>query len=65
MSQEFEYRFERVKVNGGFFGTDFMENYRETVEKFARDGWRFVQAFAPFTYGSAINADLIFERRVR
>ena len=38
----------------------------ETVERYARMGWRFVQAFAPSvgSYGTSRYVDLIFERVV-
>ncbi|MFO6495629.1 MULTISPECIES: DUF4177 domain-containing protein [Bacillus] len=40
------------------------EDYREVIREYAREGWRFVQIFAPATsgYGIASYFELIFER---
>ena len=64
MAPEFEYCFKRVKVRGGFLGMRFTPDYQQDIDQMARQGWRFVQAFAPSVemYGVSTYADLIFER---
>ncbi|MBI5094968.1 MAG: DUF4177 domain-containing protein [Candidatus Hydrogenedentes bacterium] len=63
MAGKYEYRFVRVKVGGGFFG-GLSTDYQQVIEQHARNGWRFVQAYAPATagYGRSVLCDLIFER---
>jgi len=66
MAKTFEYKFVSVKLRGGTWTGKAKEGYRADIVSNARDGWRFVQAFAPgvSAYGSTSNADLIFEREV-
>ncbi|MCB1100240.1 MAG: DUF4177 domain-containing protein [Verrucomicrobiae bacterium] len=62
----YEYKFVSVRLKGGFISGKANESYRQDIVNNARDGWRFVQAFAPAVggYGSSGYADLIFERRL-
>jgi len=55
-----------VELHGGFFSGKPRDDYRKDIMDNARDGWRFVQAFAPgvSAYGASGYADLIFERKV-
>ncbi|MBP6804716.1 MAG: DUF4177 domain-containing protein [Chloroflexi bacterium] len=58
----FEYQFVRVELR--FFSGNPEWDYHEIIEKYALDGWRLVQIFAPGTgiYGSARYFEIIFER---
>jgi len=66
MRQKFEYKF--VRFGEGFLSVKKIarENYQHEVEKYAREGWRLVQIFAPGTggYGSAKYYELILEREI-
>jgi len=64
MAKRYEYKYIRVKLKGGGFTGKFSESYQNEIAACARDGWRFVQAFAPAVvgYGASSYADLIFER---
>jgi hypothetical protein len=68
MARSFEYKFVRLGEYSGsaFFGVhDRARNaYEEVVHEHARDGWRFVQIFAPgvAAFGAARYYELIFER---
>jgi len=62
--KRYEYKFVRVKVTSGFWGIGFSTDYQGVIEQHAREGWRFVQAYAPGLSGSA-KCDLIFEMEVR
>lgn len=66
MNRRFEYHFERVKVKGRFFGGSFSTDYQEIIRRYAQEGWRLVQVYAPATAGHGMStlADLIFEREV-
>ncbi|MFV1448331.1 DUF4177 domain-containing protein [Maribacter sp. HS] len=61
----YEYQF--VKINlGGIFTAKPSSNYKEIISSKAKQGWRFVQIFAPATsgYGAASYFELIFEKKV-
>lgn len=64
MSQRYEYEF--VRLGEGWLGVrgDAERDYREEIHRWARNGWRLVQVFAPGTgaYGKAKYYELIFER---
>mgnify|MGYP002735391512 CR=1 FL=1 len=66
MSQRYEYKF--VRLGEGWFGVrdSGKEQYKETIEEHAKDGWRLVQIFAPGTgaYGIAKYYELILEREI-
>ena len=67
MCMKYEYKFVTVKLVTGFLGgltSQIEEGYRKEIVENAKDGWRFVQAFAPSIgkVGSSLYADLIFER---
>ena len=61
----YEYKFYKIKVNGVFVMKP-KEDYHDIIAQHAKDGWRFVQIFAPATsgYGHASYFELIFERSV-
>ncbi|MDF1811913.1 MAG: DUF4177 domain-containing protein [Verrucomicrobiales bacterium] len=65
-NQNFEYHFESLKIETNFWGDKISTDYRETIHRFAADGWRFVQAYAPATGadGRSCYVELIFERPV-
>lgn len=60
----YTYKFVKIELKSGFLGTKPKEDYREIIEKHAKEGWRFKQVFAPATrgYGSAAFYELIFEK---
>ena len=60
MAKRYEYKFVSVKLKGGFWTGKAKEDYRQDIIQNGRDGWRFVQAFAPPVggYGVAGAADL-------
>lgn len=66
MAKRYEYKYVRVKLVGGGFTGKFSESYQDHINACARDGWRFVQAFAPAVVGTGASSymDLIFEREV-
>ncbi|MBS4207340.1 DUF4177 domain-containing protein [Bacillus sp. FJAT-50079] len=57
-----EYKFVEIKLSS--WNNKPTEDYREIIKKHAKDGWRFVQIFAPAIkgYGSAAYFEIIFER---
>ncbi len=66
MKQRFEYKF--VRMGEGWLGVKekAMREYRNTVDQYAREGWRLVQVFAPGAgpYGLARYIEVIFERPI-
>lgn len=66
MQARFEYKF--VRLGEGWMGVkrDARNNYAAEVERYAREGWRLVQIFAPGTggYGMAKYYELVLERPV-
>lgn len=63
-----EYIYETVRVHlaSGLLAMKETEDYRQIIVKYAAQGWRFKQAFAPpvFGHGVARYIDLIFEKKV-
>ena len=69
MATKYEYKFVTVKLITGFLGgmtSEIGEGYRQDIIENAKEGWRFVQAFAPSVgkVGTSLYADLIFEREI-
>ena len=66
MRQRYEYQF--VRLGEGMLGVKkwAKEDYPNVVQKYAEEGWRLIQIFAPGTAidGSAKYYELIFERVV-
>ena len=62
--QRYEYKFGRLGEGWLVAGKDARLSYRETVHRYAADGWRLVQVFAPGVgaYGASKYYELIFER---
>ncbi len=64
MKQRYQYEF--VRLGEGFFGVkkEAREDYQDVVHRYAMQGWRLVQIFAPAIagYGSAKYYELIFEK---
>ena len=59
----YEYRFERLDMK--FLSTVPQRDYHEVIERYAREGWRLVQIFAPASVrsgGASGFFELIFER---
>ena len=66
MKRRYEYQF--VRLGEGVFGVKkwAKEDYPDVVQKYAEEGWRLIQIFAPGTggYGAAKYYELIFEREM-
>jgi hypothetical protein len=66
MSARYEYKF--VRLGEGWLGarSEAKQGYQEAVHRYARDGWRLIQIFAPGTggYGAAKYFELVLEREV-
>ena len=68
MTRAYEYKFVRLGQNrvSALFGVSdkARDAYEDVVQKYARDGWRLVQIFAPgiAAFGAAKYYELIFER---
>ena len=62
----YEYKFKKINLKGVWFITKPEQDYHDIIAQHAKDGWRFVQIFAPGTkaFGEAAYFDLIFERPV-
>ncbi|MGB5554204.1 MAG: DUF4177 domain-containing protein [Flavobacteriaceae bacterium] len=61
------YTYKYVKIAlGGIFSLKPKTDYKKVIEEHVKDGWRFVQIFAPATkgYGSAAYFEVIFEKEV-
>jgi len=61
----YEYKFERLDMK--FMSTVPQRDYHEVIERHAREGWRFVQLFAPSSVksgGASGYFEIIFEREV-
>lgn len=60
----YTYKFVKIEMKSGFFGSKPKEDYKAVIESHAKDGWKFKQIFAPATsgYGSAAYFELIFEK---
>ncbi|MDF4201749.1 DUF4177 domain-containing protein [Maribacter sp. SA7] len=61
----YEYQYVKLAL-GGIFNTSPKSDYKKIIDAKAKEGWRFVQIFAPgtSTYGSASYFELIFEKKV-
>jgi len=59
----YEYKYVKISL-GGIFTSKPNQDYKQVIALHAKDGWRFVQIFAPATsgYGSASYFELIFEK---
>jgi hypothetical protein len=61
----YEYRFERVDMK--FLTSTPQRDYHEIIDRYAGQGWRLVQIFAPGSVrasGAAQYLEIIFEREV-
>ncbi|ALC89154.1 hypothetical protein AM500_04625 [Bacillus sp. FJAT-18017] len=58
----YEYKFVKVKLSR--WNNAPKENYHEIIASHAKDGWRFVQLFAPVTSGNGYSSffEIIFEK---
>lgn len=63
---KYEYQFVRLGEGWGGVKKWAKEDYPDVVQKYAEEGWRLIQIFAPGTgvYGAAKYYELIFERVV-
>ncbi len=63
---KYKYTTVRIPLRTGLLTMRPEEDYREVINRYADDGWRFVQAFAPSIYGHGLSKyiDLIFEKEI-
>ncbi|ENQ3079242.1 MULTISPECIES: DUF4177 domain-containing protein [Bacillus] len=61
----YEYKFVKIELKSGLMASKPKEDYQTIITEHAKEGWRFVQIFAPSTvgYGSSAYFELIFERK--
>ena len=64
MAQQYEYKFVRIALRGGWWSSEVKTDYQDIIQEYATAGWRLVTIFAPAVsgYGAARIADLVFER---
>ena len=62
----FEYKFVKVELKQHILESKSKEDYQAIITNYAKEGWRFVQIFAPSTkgYGAAAYFELIFEKPI-
>jgi hypothetical protein len=60
----YEYKFVKIDLKTSFRGTSPTEDYRTVIERYASEGWKFVQIFSPplGNYGVSKYFELIFEK---
>jgi predicted metal-dependent RNase len=60
----FEYKYVIVELSSGMLKKSPKLDYHQAINEDAKEGWRFVQIFAPAIsgYGAANHYELIFER---
>ena len=58
------YEYKIVRIDLSTWSSKPKDDYHQVIHSHAKDGWRFVQIFAPATkgYGSAAYFEIIFER---
>jgi len=63
----YEYEFVKIDMVATFTKRIPKEHYQEVIVDYAKNGWRFVQIFAPATkgYGTSEYFELIFEKEVK
>ena len=66
MKQQYEYKF--VRLGEGWLAArrEGREHYQQEIHRYAQEGWRLVQIFAPGigAYGAAKYYELVLEREV-
>ena len=64
MSEKYEYKFIRLG-KGWFWTAREADTYKEVIEKYAKEGWRLIQVFAPSRgiWGLANFHEVILERK--
>ena len=64
MKHNYEYKFIRLG-KGLFWPTRQADTYKEVIEKYAREGWKLIQIFAPSRgmWGLANFHEVILERK--
>lgn len=60
----YENKIVKINLKASFGRMKPEQDYEQVIEKYTKEGWRFVQIFAPPIAGSghAVFYDLIFER---
>lgn len=66
MTQRYEYKFVRLGEGWISVRASGKDEYQEEIHRYAREGWRLVQIFAPGIggYGSAKYYELVLEREI-
>lgn len=61
----YQYKYVTIALKSGFLKSKPQQNYQQVIDEHAKDGWRFVQVFAPSIsgYGNAPYFELIFEKK--
>lgn len=62
----YEYKFERISLTFPSMGDSKpKENYQDIIQEHAKEGWKFIQIFAPSmrSSGTAAYFEIIFERK--
>jgi hypothetical protein len=64
MSEKYEYKFIRLG-KGWLWATSEADTYQLVIEKYAKEGWRLIQVFAPSRgiWGLANFHEVILERK--
>lgn len=62
----YKYAFRRIELKSGFLTAKPKEDYKEIINSYAKEGWKFKQIFDPATsgYGSSSYFELIFEKEI-
>lgn len=60
----YEYKFEKIELKGILPPKNPTEDYHQIIEQHAKEGWRFVQIFAPVVAAGPFAAyyEMIFEK---
>jgi hypothetical protein len=60
----YEYKFVKIDLKTSFRGVSPTEDYHLVIERYASEGWKLVQIFAPpvGSYGVSKYFELIFEK---
>ena len=63
----YEYKFVKIELKSSWLKYKPKDDYEEIINNHAKQGWRFIQIFAPSTtgYGSSTYFKLIFEKEIR
>lgn len=61
----YEYKYVALKREGGFVTRSFFEEYRECIDSYAAQGWRYVDNLSVnSSFGGPTEVILVFEREI-